>query len=202
LSLADLEKWDARYRSGHYAARRHPTALLEQLVNELPRGSALDVACGAGRNALFLARSGFDVDAVDISGAGLKRLRADAAAEGFAIRDFEADLEHCSLESLPLKDCYDLIVMVRYVNQPLIEPLIERLADGGVFLSEQHLATDLDVVGPRSESYRLAPNALLDAARGLRVHFYREGIVTDPDGRRAALAQIVASRGGARLFGA
>jgi tellurite methyltransferase len=200
LSLADLEKWDARYRDGSYAERRHPTALLERFVPELPHGTALDVACGAGRNALFLARSGFDVDAVDISTAGLERLRADAAAAGFAIRDLEADLEHGIPGSLPLQDRYGLIVMVRYVNQPLIAPLILRLAEGGVLLSEQHLKTELGVVGPRNPAFRLEPNALLDAVRTLRVHFYREGIVTDPDGRRAALAQVVASRGEAALF--
>jgi SAM-dependent methyltransferase len=196
LSLADLEKWDARYRSGSYAGRRHPTALLERYIGSLPRGSALDVACGGGRNALFLAESGFDVDAVDISTAGLERLRADAAAGGYTIRDLEADLERGIPESLPLKDCYDLIVMVRYVNQPLIGALIERLAEGGLLVSEQHLRTDLDVVGPRNDAFRLDPNALLDSARELRVHFYREGVVTDPDGRRAALAQIIAARGG------
>lgn len=200
MSLADLEKWDARYREGDYASRRHPTALLERFIDELPRGAALDLACGAGRNSLFLAKAGFEVDAVDISAAGLERLCADAEADDLAIRTLKADLEDGIPASLPLKDRYELIVMVRYVNPPLLASLIERLADGGIFLSEQHLATDLDVVGPRNTAYRLAPNALLDAARGLRVHFHREGVVTDPDGRRAALAQIVASRGGARLF--
>jgi tellurite methyltransferase len=196
LSLADLEKWDARYRGGSYAGRRHPTALLERVVTELPRGSALDVACGAGRNALYLAASGFEVDAVDISTAALERLRADAAAGGLRIRDLEADLEGGLPDFLPLKGRYDLIVMVRHVNQALLAGLIRRLADGGVLVAEQHLETDRDVVGPRTEAFRLGPNALLDASHGLRVHFYREGIVTDPDGRHAALAQIVASRGG------
>jgi SAM-dependent methyltransferase len=200
LSLADLEKWDARYREGQYASRRHPTALLERLIDDLRRGAALDVACGAGRNALYLAGQGFAVDAVDISAAGLERLGADADADGLAVRALEADLENGIPAGLPLADRYELIVMVRYVNLPLVAALIEKLADGGIFLSEQHLTTDRDVVGPRNEAYRLAPNALLEAARGLRIHFYREGLVTDPDGRRAALAQVVASRGGVGLL--
>lgn len=199
MSLADLEKWDARYRDGCYASRRHPTALLERFIDELPRGAALDVACGAGRNALFLAQSGFEVDAVDISAAGLERLRNEAAAGGLSVHELAADLENGIPSPVSRKE-YDLIVMVRYVNQPLIAPLIERLAEGGIFLSEQHLKTDLDVVGPHNSAYRLAPNALLEAAHGLRIHFYREGLVTDPDGERAALAQIVASRGGAGLL--
>lgn len=200
MSLADLEKWDARYREGQYASRRHPSALLERLIDRLPRGRALDVACGAGRNALYLAAKGFAVDAVDISAAGLDRLRVDAEADGLAVRALPADLENGIPDSLPLAGRYELIVMLRYVNLPLIGPLCARLADGGVLLSEQHLATELDVVGPRNPAYRLAPNALLDAVRGLRIHFYREGLVTDPDGRRAALAQVVASRRGVELL--
>jgi tellurite methyltransferase len=200
LSQADSAKWDARYRDGAYTNRRHPTPLLARFAPELKRGTALDIACGAGRNALFLAESGFDVDAVDISGAGLERLERDAKAAGLHIRSFEADLESGFPESLGIRDCYDLIVMVRYVNLPLIGAVANRLADGGVFLCEQHLKTHEVVVGPRSEAWRLDPNALLDAARDLRIHFFREGIVTDPDGKRAALTQLVASRGEAGPF--
>jgi len=200
LSQSDREKWDARYRGGAYAGRRHPTALLDRFAAELPRGAALDVASGAGRNALFLASRGFTVDAVDVSAVALERLRADAAAAGLAIRGFVADLEDGIPGSVPLGDCYDLIVLVRYVNQPLMPALIERLANGGVLLVEQHLQTSLDVVGPRSEAFRLAPNALLEAVRPLRVHYYREGVVTDPDGQPAALAQAVASHGDAGPF--
>lgn len=199
MSEADLSKWDARYRAGSYCARRHPTALLARFLDKLPKGAALDVACGAGRNSLALAEVGFDVDAVDISAAGLERLRTDAKAQNLDINTLEADLEHGFPDSLALKDCYDLIVMVRYVNQPLVGPLIDKLADGGFFVCEQHLKTGRDVVGPRSESFRLAPGELLKACRQLRIHYYAEGIVADPDGRHAALAQVVASRGGTDL---
>jgi SAM-dependent methyltransferase len=200
LSEADLRKWDARYRDGSYSERRHPTALLARYLDQLRRGTALDIACGAGRNALALAASGFDVDAVDISTAGLDRLRADARAQGLEVNALEGDLEHGYSATLAIKDCYDLIVMVRYVNQALIEPTIDRLADGGVLICEQHLRTDQDVVGPSSEAFRLGPNELLSSVRELRVHHYFEGIVIDPDGRRAALAQLVASRGGTDLI--
>ena len=200
MSLADLRKWDARYRDGEYAARGHPTALLARFAAEIAPGRALDVACGAGRNSLFLAESGFTVDAIDISSAGLERLTRDAGRRGLTVKTRAADLENGIPPSPDVRDQYDLIVIVRYVNIPLIGSLIGRLADGGVLISEQHLKTNLDVVGPRSPAYRLEPNALLSAARPLRTHYYREGVVTDPDGRRVALAQIVASRGEAGPF--
>lgn len=202
MSEADLRKWDARYRDGSYSERRHPTALLARYLDQFRRGTALDIACGAGRNALALAASGFAVDAVDISTAGLDRLRADALAQGLEINALEGDLEHGFPATLEIKDCYDLIVMVRYVNQALIEPTIDRLAGGGLFVCEQHLQTEQDVIGPSSDAFRFAPNELLASVRSLRIHHYFEGIVIDPDGRRAALAQLVASRGGTDLIAA
>jgi SAM-dependent methyltransferase len=202
MSRADLVKWDERYRDGAYAGRRHPTALLARYCASIGVGPALDVACGAGRNALFLAEHGFAVDAVDISQAGLERLRADAGARGLAVNALEADLEHGLPASLALRGRYALIVMLRYVNQPLLPALFDRLDEGGVFLCEQHLKTSRDVIGPKSAAFRLAPNQLLESVRDLRVHFYREGIVTDPDGRGAALAQVVATRGSVAVFDA
>jgi tellurite methyltransferase len=177
LSLADHRKWDALYRDGAYSDRRHPTALLENFVRERGRGAALDVACGAGRNALFLAQQGFGVDAIDISGAALERLRQDADAGNLPVRTVEADLDPGLPESEGLQDEYDLIVLVRYVNPPLVGQLVDRLAEGGVLLCEEHLKTDQDVIGPRNDDFRVAPGQLLEAAADLRVHFYREGII-------------------------
>jgi len=195
LSQADLRKWDERYRAGSYASRTHPTPLLEQLLASLPRGRALDVACGAGRNALCLAAAGFAVDAVDISPSGLERARATSLVRGLEVNWIAADLEQGLANVLAPEARYSVIVMVRYVNSALMPALVERLADGGVLVCEQHLVSDRDVVGPRNPAYRLGPNELLRVADGLRVLFYREGIVEDPDRRRAALAQLVAERG-------
>lgn len=133
---------------------------------------------------------------------GLDRLRTDAQAEGLEVNTLEADLEHGYPATLAIKDCYDLIVMVRYVNQALIAPTIDRLTTGGILIIEQHLQTVEDVIGPSNEAFRFAPNNLLAGVKALRVHHYFEGIVIDPDGRRAALAQLIASRGGKDLIAA
>ncbi|HWM27888.1 MAG TPA: hypothetical protein VNQ14_05490, partial [Woeseiaceae bacterium] len=67
MSETDRLKWDERYRCGSYGGREHPTALLAEWDPRLPHGRVLDVACGAGRNSLFLAATGRQVDAIDIS---------------------------------------------------------------------------------------------------------------------------------------
>ena len=187
MSDADRVKWEARYAADAYADRKHPTRWLADRLGELPGGRALDIACGAGRNALFLAEAGYQVDAIDISATGLAR--AAALDRTRAVNWIEADLES---EPLPER-AYDLIVLVRYVNRALLADVAMRLKPGGYLLAEQHLATEADVIGP-GPRHRFAPNELLEAARGLRVLEYREGLVIDPDGRRAALAQLMACR--------
>jgi len=198
MSETDRRKWDARYRDGSYAGREHPSAFLAEWEPRLPHGRALDVACGAGRNSLFLATTGRQVDAVDISASGLERGRQAAARRGLRIGWQQADLEADGGNALPAGP-YDLIVVVRYVNRELWPRLIERLAPGGVLLCEQHVDSTEAVVGPKSDAFRLRPEELLRTATNarrldLRVLHYDEGIVTDPDGRRAALARLVMHR--------
>jgi SAM-dependent methyltransferase len=191
VSHAERDKWDERYRDGAYERRTHPTALLSAWIDRLPRGRALDVACGAGRNALFLAAKGYAVDAVDISAVALERGRADAARLALDVRWLCIDLDDGFEDSLP-SGPYDLVVWVRYVNAALLPRLATRLAPGGYVLCEQHLATTAAVAGPRTEAFRLKAGELRGQAAGLAIIEYREGPVVDPDGRTVALAQLIA----------
>jgi tellurite methyltransferase len=191
MSRADRDKWNARYADGAYRRRPHPSAFLRERLTDLPRGRALDVACGVGRNALYLAEQGYRVDALDISAVALQRGTETARERDLSINWLETDLETDTLPPGP----YDLILLVRYVNRPLIAKLAARLANGGRLLCEQHLVTSREVVGPTDAAFRMRPNELLASAAGLRILFYREAIVEDPDGRLAALAQLMACRG-------
>lgn len=190
MSSAERDKWDARYRDGAYESRTHPTALLASWLPQLPRGRALDVACGAGRNALFLAANGYSVTALDISRVALERGRRSAEERGLAIDWRCADLDGDLALALPAGP-FDLIIWVRYVHRTLLPQLIARLAPGGALLCEQHLLTGQAVAGPTSAEFRLAPGELSAAAHGLRIEHSFEGLVADPDGRSVALAQLI-----------
>ena len=189
MSAAERDKWDARYRDGAYEGRPHPTALLATWLPRLPRGRALDVACGAGRNALFLAANGYEVTALDVSVVGLARGRRAAAERGLSIDWLCADLDDPE-RALPTGG-FNLIVWARYVHPKLMPYLIARLATGGALLCEQHLMTDEPVAGPTSPGFRLAPGELERSSTGLRIEHSYEGLVIDPDGRSVALAQLI-----------
>jgi SAM-dependent methyltransferase len=212
VSAAERDKWDARYRDGAYESRTHPTTLLAEwlphltrplvvpeggrplVVPEEGRGRALDVACGAGRNALFLAVHGYAVTALDISGVALERGRRTAKARSLSVEWLCADLDDDVEDVLPA-GTFDLIVWVRYIHETLMRSLIARLNAGGTLLCEQHLATTAQVAGPTSPQFRLAPGELERSADGLAIVHSYEGLSVDPDGRTVALAQLVARNG-------
>ena len=191
MSNADRERWNVRYASGEYAARTHPSALLAAWFDRLPRGRALDVACGTGRNAIHLAGNGYAVDAMDISAVALARARERAEAAGVAVHWIETDLDRAAIA----RDAYDVIVVARFLDRPLIPRLVDALRPGGHVVYDHHYITPADVDGPRSRRFRARPNELLERFSALRVLFYEEGIVADPDGRRMALARLVACKG-------
>lgn len=192
MSAADRAKWDERYAAGAYRARPHPSAFLAECEPLLPPpGRALDVACGAGRNAVFLAERGWAVEAVDISPVALRRGAERAGT--LPIRWIERDLD----AGYDAAGEYDLIVNIRYVNLPLLRALLGRLRPGGMLLVEQHLALPkapvVAVSGPQSAAFRVSPGRLRQLASGLRVARSHEGLVPEPDGTAAAVSRLLAS---------
>ena len=190
MSGIDRDKWDKRYRDGAYAERTHPSEFLQDWVGKIPTGRAIDLACGSGRNALYLAKQGFDVDAVDISAQALDRAQKTAQGMGVSVNWLEHDLD----EPLQLEDSYQLILIIRYVNLPLIQQMTANLAPGGFLVCEQHLETEAEVIGPTNSIYRVSSGDLLTVAEGLDIKHLEEVLVPDPDGRTAALARLVAQK--------
>ena len=186
--IAPAPRWDERYRAQAYPAGTEPAALLEQLLPMLPRGRALDLATGAGRNAVFLAANGYCVIGVDSSQVALERAEALARERGVAVhslgslgRDFspkqpglwlfEADLERLSLPGGQFK----LIVCFNYLQRSLL-PAIERtLRAGGLLIYETYTLDQLAFPhGPRNPDYLLRPGELREAFPALETLFYRE----------------------------
>lgn len=111
MSREDRERWDRRWAARSHDLGRPEPFLLRHLALLRP-GRVLDVACGAGRNALFLAERGFAVTALDISGEGLALLRERAREKGVTIAVRRADLD--DPEALSGLGRFDDLLVVRY----------------------------------------------------------------------------------------
>ncbi len=192
MSEMERTRWDERYASGDYRPRAEPSAFVAEAVEVVPPGRALVLACGTGRNAIFLAERGFRVEALDISSVAIEVARAEAARRA-VVADFRvADLD--STEFQP--GGYALVTMIRYVNRDLWDRAAMALAPAGWLLMEQHLRTYRDVAGPHDDEFRVAPGELLGAFPGLRAIHYSERLETAPEGDRSwALARYLGCKG-------
>ncbi len=183
-------KWNARYAEQSAGAAREISACLREWVVQAPPGKALDIACGSGRNAIFLASRGFAVEALDISAVALAQARQAAAAAGAQLDWIEHDLD----EGLPAAGSYQLVIQMHYVNAAITRSVPSLLAPGGVFICQQHLQTSEAVGGPQSPQHRVAAGELPQQVVDLEVLHYTEAFRSDPDGQRFALATLVARR--------
>lgn len=183
-------EWEARYRAG---ARPHdgaPSGLLRRWLPRLPKGRALDVGTGLGRNALYLARAGYQVDAIDISAEGLRKAAERARRRGLRIRWIEADLDTYTLP----KSRYAVIVNAFFLKRRLIRTLKSSARPGGVILLETHMVAHAPDGGPRRRSRnRLKPGELQRWFRDWEVLDLEEGSFKE-GGRVWQIGRIVARR--------
>ncbi len=163
-------KWNEPYRKRSVASL-HPAVVLSDSAHLLPAsGRALDLACGGGGNALFLARRGLEVTARDIASVAVDRLREQAQIEGLRLR-----AEVCDVEKLPWPpERYDVIVVSRYLHRALAPAIMAALNPGGLLFYQTFTADKPPGIGPTHPDYLLADNELLYLFRGLKVRFYRE----------------------------
>lgn len=143
-----------------------PEPLLFEAVETLPSGRALDLACGPGRNALYLAGLGWQVTAVDRSPAAIAVLRQRGAGLGIDIR--QADLERGEFTIPP--ESFDLICDTLYLQRDLIPSIRAGLRPGGLFIGAMLLRDDPE----RASPFRLRPGELRAWFEDWKILFYSE----------------------------
>jgi SAM-dependent methyltransferase len=169
MSSEQQAKWDARYSDR--AAPPEPSLVLTELAHLLPpRGRALDLACGLGGNALFLAAQGLQTLAWDISAVAVDKLQRFAGERGLTL---EARVRDVSA-SPPPPDAFDVIVVSHFLDRTLVAPLIAALRSDGVLFYQTFTRERVSAHGPANPDFRLGENELLDLFRALRIVYYRE----------------------------
>jgi tellurite methyltransferase len=180
--------WDAKHRLVAEAHPSEPASIVRELLPLLPVGPALDIACGTGRHALFLAARGQHVTAVDFSGVALDILEVRARSMGAPVRrrkslheagrSFRGGLEliQTDLERTEFPErCYDLIVCIQFLQRSLFPQMTRALRPDGVLLFETYTRAQLEFPGgPRNPAYLLETGELREAFPELSVMFYRE----------------------------
>jgi SAM-dependent methyltransferase len=162
----DKEKWDRRYQARTESDEASPLVVAHAGL-ALP-GKALDIAAGQGRNALYLARTGFRVEAVDISETALSHM----SGKSDNLYPVCADLDHFDIPG----GRYRLIVNIRFLSRRLFPQILEGLCPGGVLVFEALLAAGEPENGSSHPEYRLQSNELLRAFSSLRIVHYRETV--------------------------
>jgi SAM-dependent methyltransferase len=188
LTRDDRCHWERRYEAKSAQGLGAPSDFIVRHA-ALIRGRVLDIACGSGRNALFLARRGSEVDGVDIALAGLLRARDIARLEGLPVQLIQADLEQFTL---PVAR-YGAIINVRYLQRTLFAQIERALEPGGVLLFETFLIDQMQFGHPRNTDFLLQRGELRAAFQTLEPIEYEEGLVVH-EGGEAYLARLAACK--------
>jgi len=193
------DRWNEKWRERGAGARSEPNRFLVEEVSELPAGRALDLACGAGRNAIWLAERGWCVTGVDYSEIGLAEARRRSARQRVAVDWILADLTGW----LPPAHAFDL-VCVLYLQIPagerhvVLERAAGALAPGGTMLVLGHDLSNLTEGhgGPTSADVLYTPDDLVADLAGLTVERAERVIrpVEDEDGLHEAIDALVRAR--------
>ena len=188
MASDDRQRWEERYATGNCGPERAASEFLVAHA-DLIHGRVLDVAAGSGRNALFLARRGNAVDAIDISFTGLHSACAAATAQGLVVRALQADLEDFPL---PIAR-YDAAINIRYLQRALFAPLQRAVKPGGIILFETFLIDQQAFGHPRNPAHMLQHDELRRAFAGCEILVYSEGLVHGAEGP-AYVARLLARR--------
>lgn len=181
-------KWAKRQREGELA-NDPPHPLVAQFAAQLKPGRALDVACGTGRNALYLAECGWQVTAVDSSQVAIEILLERARQLGVHVNACVADLETGEFTIEP--DSYDLIVNCCYLQRNLFPAIKAGVRVGGIVIAVIAMVDDDPNVTPMNPAFLLQPGELRSEFAGWKLLHDFEGRSEEKSDRRAT-AEIVA----------
>ncbi len=193
-----LQSWTGPTANGDCNHSRHwfgigPSNFLVQNFDLLPKGIALDLAMGDGRNAIYLATRGFDVDGVDVSQDAVNSARASSRQLGAPIRALVGNVEDGSY-IIP-EETYNVIMVFNFLHRPLLKEIKDGVKPGGAAIYETFTTEQPRFGPPTNPDYLLKPGELRDAFADWEILIYHETV--DPEGpgaRQRARAGIVARK--------
>jgi 2-polyprenyl-3-methyl-5-hydroxy-6-metoxy-1,4-benzoquinol methylase len=164
-------KWNNIYINQNHVEYA-PAAVLADNSYLLPStGTALDIACGIGGNALFLAAKGLQTSAWDISSVAIEQLSKIAISKQLSI-----DTQALNVSASVFAQQYNVIVVSRFLDRALTSSILHALKPGGLLFYQTFYVDKVDAIGPKNLDFLLRRNELLELFASLDLIYYRENV--------------------------
>lgn len=164
------DKWNTIYSQLDITDASVVSVLSEHAFLLPQTGAALDLACGLGNNAIFLAQQGLTVTALDISSLAIDKLKNYTRQHQPTINAYQQQVTPDSLEP----NSYDVIVVSRFLDRTLMNAIIDALRTNGLLFYQTFTREKTTDTPPYNPDYRLAKNELLTLFAPLTLVFYQE----------------------------
>ncbi len=170
MKRTDKQKWNARYGKATNALPAAAEVLVDNLHLLPSSGTALDLACGRGGNALLLARQGLQTSAWDISDSAIEQLNTVALKQQLSLSTEARDVSSYP----PEPGSFDVIVVSRFLDRELMPALRNAIKPDGLIFYQTFIRDLVSDSGPTNPDYLLAENELLSIFSDWTVRAYRE----------------------------
>lgn len=171
---SDRIKWNQRFESEVSYLGEKPSPFLTREIARIlslaPGKRALDIACGEGRNSIYLTKQGFSVTGLDISDIGLGK-----AIKNAEINRLEIDFKRVDLDEYRFTEKFDLIINFNFLLRPLIPEMLQALSPGGLLIIDTIMESP-QLCASHNPDYLLRRGELLRISEGLKgeILFYEE----------------------------
>jgi tellurite methyltransferase len=183
----ERERWNQKYREAS-AARGIgatapdpvlPLAFSEFVLPLFPDGgTALDLAGGTGRHAIWLAKQGWEVTLIDISETGVEQAQQNAGPLSSRIHFVVDDLTHLKAWQTRREVGFEVVMTFFYLERKIFPQILRAIRPGGLLIYKTPTSAQAKLAagprGPKNPAYLLEPGELLQLANGLRILHYRE----------------------------
>ena len=191
----ERKRWNRKYREGATARTSIPdpflvSTFLEYILPLYPNGGrALDLAGGAGRHAIWLAKQGWEVTLMDISEAGVERARQSAGPLASHIHFVVDDLTRFGSLQSRAEHGFEVVIVFCHLERNIFPELLKAIRPGGLLIYKTYTSLQAKLPGgPRNPAHLLEPGELPRLAAGLQVLHYREEVA------ERATAEMVARK--------